>query len=68
MGLSENGSFNNNVPIDVTGAIDGEGNVKEIGSMKAKILIAEKSCFSHIFLPVENEKEEKEVKKMSSLI
>ena len=66
-GLSENGSFNNKVPIAVTGAIDGEGNVKEIGSMKAKILIAEKSGFSHILLPVENEEEAKKVKKDEQL-
>ncbi|MBD8032545.1 peptidase [Solibacillus sp. Sa1YVA6] len=66
-GLIENGSFNNNVPIAVTGAIDGEGNVKEIGSMKAKILIAEKSGFSHIFIPEENAKEAREVKDIHQL-
>lgn len=66
-GLIENGSFKNNVPIAVTGAIDGEGNVKEIGSMKAKILIAEKSGFSHILLPEENAKEAREVKDIHQL-
>ncbi|WP_336045964.1 S16 family serine protease [Solibacillus ferritrahens] len=66
-GLAEKGSFNNNVPIAVTGAIDGEGNVKEIGSMKAKILIAEKSGFSHIFIPEENAKEAREVKDIHQL-
>lgn len=66
-GLIENGSFKNNVPIAVTGAIDGEGNVKGIGSMKAKILIAEKSGFSHILLPEENAKEAREVKDIHQL-
>lgn len=66
--LIENGDVNNNIPIAVTGAIDSKGNVKEIGSIKAKTLIAEQSGFSHIILPVENEEEAKRVKKMSSLI
>ncbi|MEK3765547.1 S16 family serine protease [Solibacillus sp. FSL K6-4121] len=66
-GLAEKGSFTNNVPIAVTGAIDGEGNVKEIGSMKAKTLIAEKSGFSHIFIPEENAKEAREVKDIHQL-
>ena len=60
--LIEKGDVNNNVPIAVTGAIDSKGNVKEIGSIKAKTLIAEQSGFSHILLPVENEEEAKKVK------
>lgn len=60
--LIEKGEVNNNVPVAVTGAIDSKGNVKEIGSIKAKTLIAEQSGFSHILLPVENEEEAKKVK------
>ena len=60
--LIENGDVNNDVPIAVTGAIDSKGNVKEIGSIKAKILIAEQSGFSHILIPMENVDEAKEVK------
>ena len=60
--LIENGDVNNDVPIAVTGAIDSKGNVKEIGSIKAKILIAEQSGFSHILIPMENEEEAKKVK------
>ncbi|MGE7982116.1 S16 family serine protease [Solibacillus sp. NPDC093137] len=65
--LIENGDVNNNIPIAVTGAIDSKGNVKEIGSIKAKTLIAEQSGFSHIILPVENEEEAKRVKKDEQL-
>ncbi|MFL0581981.1 S16 family serine protease [Solibacillus silvestris] len=61
-GLIGNGEFHNNIPIAVTGAIDSKGNVKEIGSIKAKTLIAEQSGFSHILIPMENEEEAKEVK------
>ncbi|MBM7665774.1 ATP-dependent Lon protease [Solibacillus kalamii] len=61
-GLIENGEFHNNIPMAVTGAIDSKGNVKEIGSIKAKTLIAEQSGFSHILIPMENEEEAKEVK------
>lgn len=60
--LIENGDVNNNIPIAVTGAIDSKGNVKEIGSIKAKTLIAEQSGFSHLLIPLENEDEAKEVK------
>lgn len=66
-GLVETGSINNHIPIAVTGAIDSEGNVKEIGSMKAKILIADQSGFSHIFIPEDNAEEAKEVKKDKQL-
>ena len=66
-GLLENSNFSNNVRIAVTGAIDDEGNVKGIGSMKAKILIAEQSGFSHILLPEENAKEASEVKDLHQL-
>lgn len=65
--LIENGDVNNNVPIAVTGAIDSKGNVKEIGSIKAKTLIAEQSGFSHILIPMENKEEAKEVKKDEQL-
>jgi len=65
--LIEKGDVNNNVPIAVTGAIDSKGNLKEIGSIKAKTLIAEQSGFSHILLPVENEEEAKKVKKDEQL-
>ncbi|MEK4385653.1 S16 family serine protease [Solibacillus sp. FSL W7-1464] len=65
--LIEKGDVNNNVPIAVTGAIDSTGNVKEIGSIKAKTLIAEQSGFSHILVPVENEEEAKKVKKDEQL-
>lgn len=60
--LIENGDVKNDVPIAVTGAIDSKGNVKEIGSIKAKTLIAEQSGFSHLLIPLENEDEAKEVK------
>lgn len=65
--LIENGDVNNNIPIAVTGAIDSKGNVKEIGSIKAKTLIAEQSGFSHIFLPDENAEEARKVKKDEQL-
>ena len=65
--LIEKGDFKNNVAIAVTGAIDSKGNVKEIGSIKAKTLIAEQSGFSHILIPVENEEEAKKVKKDEQL-
>lgn len=65
--LIENGDVNNNIPIAVTGAIDSKRNVKEIGAMKAKILIAEQSGFSYIFLPDENAEEARKVKKDEQL-
>ncbi|WP_234417354.1 MULTISPECIES: S16 family serine protease [unclassified Lysinibacillus] len=66
-GLIEKKELHNNRPVAVTGAIDGFGNVMEIGSIKAKILIAEKYHLPYIILPVENATEAQKVKSEQNL-
>lgn len=52
-----NGTFQNHLPIAVTGAINGKGEVKAVGGTKEKIQIAEKSGFQFMIIPSENSKE-----------
>lgn len=52
-----NGDFLNHIPIAVTGAINGKGEVTAVGGIKEKIQIAEKSGFQFIIIPSENGKE-----------
>lgn len=55
--LMINGTFQNQLPIAVTGAINGKGEVTAVGGIKEKIQIAEKSGFQFMFIPRENSKE-----------
>jgi len=55
--LMINGAFQNHLPIAVTGAINGKGEVTAVGGIKEKIQIAEKSGFQFMFIPSENSKE-----------
>jgi len=55
--LMINGTFQNHLPIAVTGAINGKGEVSAVGGIKEKIQIAEKSGFQFMFIPSENSKE-----------
>lgn len=66
-GLFEQGLFENEQRISVTGAIDAKGNVKEIGSADAKTLIAAKNGFSYILMPSENVAEAEKAKLMNAL-
>ncbi len=66
-GLFEQGLFENEQRIAVTGAIDAKGNVKEIGSADAKTLIAAKNAFSYILMPSENVAEAEKAKLMNAL-
>ncbi|MGE7602564.1 S16 family serine protease [Peribacillus sp. NPDC097675] len=52
-----NGTFQNHIPIAVTGAINGKGEVTAVGGIKEKIQIAEKSGFQFMIIPSENGKE-----------
>lgn len=63
----EQGKVNNKLPLAVTGAIDEKGRVIEIGSAKAKTLIAEENHFPYIILPKENAAEAEKVKKEQKL-
>ncbi len=55
--LMINGTFQNYLPIAVTGAINGKGEVTAVGGIKEKIQIAEKSGFKFMIIPSENSKE-----------
>ena len=55
--LMINGTFQNNLPIAVTGTINGKGDVTAVGGIKEKIQIAEKSGFQFMIIPTENSKE-----------
>ena len=55
--LMINGTFQNHLPIAVTGAINGKGEVTAVGGIKEKIQIAEKSGFQFMIIPSENSKE-----------
>lgn len=59
----KNKAIQNKHPIAVTGAIDKKGNVKPIGMLKEKILIAHISGISHMILPSENKKEAAQIQK-----
>ncbi|PUB13939.1 S16 family serine protease [Paenisporosarcina sp. OV554] len=65
--LSEQGEFENDMLIGVTGAISKTGKVKEVGSINEKIQTANENGFSHIILPLANLSEAKEVKKKLNL-
>lgn len=58
-----NGTFQNHIPIAVTGAINGKGEVKAVGGIKEKIRIVEKSGFQFMIIPSENSKEAETLKK-----
>ena len=48
------GGLQNDLPLAVTGKINGEGDVLAIGSLKEKIQIAEKAGFQFMIIPSEN--------------
>lgn len=52
--LMLNGTFQNHLPIAVTGAINGKGEVTAVGGIKEKIQIADKSGFQFMIIPSEN--------------
>lgn len=56
-GLIEKGDLVNNVQIAITGAIDGSGNVKAIGSVKEKVHISFQDGFEYMFVPRANYEE-----------
>ena len=63
----EKGVFQNYRLIGVTGAIDKNGKVTEVGGIKEKIQIANENGFSYIILPIANLSEAKEAKKILNL-
>ena len=66
-GLIEQGKLKNGLELGVTGAIDETGNVKGIGMVKEKVIIAEKKEYQFIIIPSENAEEAEEVKKEQNL-
>lgn len=65
--LSEQEVFQNYRLIGVTGAINKNGKVTEVGGIKEKIQIANENGFSYIILPIANLSEAKEAKKTLNL-
>lgn len=63
----EKGVFQNYRLIGVTGAIDKNGKVTEVGGIKEKIQIANENGYSYIILPIANLAEAKEAKKTLNL-
>lgn len=63
----EKGVFQNYRLIGVTGAIDKNGEVTEVGGIKEKIQIANENGYSYIILPIANLAEAKEAKKTLNL-
>ncbi|MBE1554060.1 S16 family serine protease [Sporosarcina limicola] len=56
-GRFKQGDFQNQLPIAVTGAINGNGDVFSVGNMKEKIQITEKSGIPFMIIPSENAEE-----------
>lgn len=61
-GLIAQGQLKNNLTFGVTGAILATGEVKAIGMIKEKVLIAEKENFPFMIIPTENANVANEVK------
>lgn len=62
------GNLENTLPIGVTGTLEPNGDVMEIGSLKAKMMIAEQNNFPFIIIPLENLAEAKTLKAEYKLI
>lgn len=65
--LAEQGEFQNDMLIGVTGAISNTGKVEEVGVIKEKVQIANENGFSHMIIPIANLSEAKEVRKKLNL-
>ena len=66
-GLIGIGELENELIFGVTGALSATGDVKEIGKIKEKILIAEEQAYPYMIIPSENAQEASEVKKIHNL-
>jgi len=66
-GLIGIGELENELIFGVTGALSATGDVKEIGMIKEKILIAEEQAYPYMIIPSENAQEASEVKKIHNL-
>ncbi|WP_168193793.1 S16 family serine protease [Lysinibacillus sp. SGAir0095] len=65
--LIAQGKLENHITFGVTGAINSTGDVREIGMVKEKILIAEKMGFPYIIIPTDNLEDANEIKKKEKL-
>lgn len=61
------GQIENNIPIGVTGTLEKNGDVMEVGGIRAKMMIAAQNNFSHVIIPADNLIEAEQVKKEESL-
>jgi len=66
-GLIGEGKLENDLTFGVTGALSDTGDVKAIGMIKEKILIAEEQSYPYMIIPSENAQEASEVKKTHNL-
>lgn len=66
-GLIGNGKLENDLAFGVTGALSASGDVKAIGMIKEKVLIAAEHAYPYMIIPSENAEEAYEVKKMRNL-
>lgn len=61
------GTLENRMPMGVTGTLEPNGDVREIGSIKEKMMIAEQNDLPVIIIPLENLEEAEEVKNEQGL-
>lgn len=63
----DRGHLKNNIPLGVTGTIERNGDVMEVGGIQAKMMIAAQNNFPHIIIPAANLQEAEQVKREASL-
>ncbi len=61
------GDLENELSIGVTGTLEPNGDVMQVGGIKAKMMIAEQNGFPIIMIPLENKEEAETVKKQQEL-
>lgn len=66
-GLIGEGKLENDLTFGVTGALSASGDVKAVGMIKEKVLIAAEHAYPYMIIPSENAEEASEVKKMHNL-
>lgn len=60
--MAHKGSLHNEIPIGVTGTLEPNGKVNEVGGIGGKMIISEQNGFPYIIIPVANRKEAETVK------
>ena len=61
------GNLENELPISITGTLEPNGDVMQVGGIKAKMMIAEQNDFPVIIIPLANKEEAETVKSQQEL-